>query len=60
VRNASESRVTLTIDGQWGHELAPGDWIELRRAERPLRVFRAPTPFFAILRQKLSWGERQG
>jgi NAD+ kinase len=60
VRNASESRVTLTIDGQWGHELAPGEWIELRRAERPLRVFKAPTPFFAILRQKLSWGERQG
>jgi NAD+ kinase len=60
VRNASGNPVTLTIDGQWGHELAADDWIEVRKAERPLRVFKSPTPFFAILRQKLSWGERQG
>jgi NAD+ kinase len=59
ISNVSESPVTLTIDGQWGHELAPGDRIEIRRADRPLRLFQSPTPFFAILRQKLSWGERQ-
>ena len=34
--------------------------IDVHKAERPLRMFRAPTPFFGILRQKLSWGERQG
>jgi NAD+ kinase len=60
VRNVSGSPVTLTIDGQWGHELASGDWIDVRKAERPLRLYRSPTPFFAIMRQKLSWGERQG
>jgi NAD+ kinase len=60
IKNVSEGAVTLTIDGQWGHDLENGDWIEVCRAGRPLRVFRSPTPFFAILRQKLSWGERQG
>jgi NAD+ kinase len=60
IRNVSGGPVTLTIDGQWGHELGDGDWIDVRKADRPLRVFRAPTPFFGILRQKLSWGTRQG
>lgn len=60
VKNVSGSPVTLTIDGQWGYALEPGDWIDVRRAERPLRLYKSPTPFFGILRQKLSWGERQG
>jgi NAD+ kinase len=60
IRNVSGGSVTLTIDGQWGRELAEGAWIDVRRADRPLRVFRSPTPFFGILRQKLSWGTRQG
>jgi NAD+ kinase len=59
VGNLSGSPVTLTVDGQWGRELAPGDIIEVRKTERPLRIFRAPSSFFSILRQKLSWGERQ-
>ena len=60
IRNVSGSSVTLTIDGQWGHEMPHGEWIDVHKAERPLRMFRSPTPFFGILRQKLSWGERQG
>ena len=60
IRNASDGPVTLTIDGQWGHELASGASIEVRRAAQPLRVFRSPRGFFGILREKLSWGERQG
>jgi NAD+ kinase len=60
IRNVSDSPVTLTIDGQWGRELEPSDAIEVRSADRPLRLYRSPTPFFGILRQKLSWGERQG
>jgi NAD+ kinase len=60
VTNVSGGAVTLTVDGQWGHEIPDGGWIDVRKAERPLRLFRSPTPFFAILRQKLSWGERQG
>ena len=59
IRNASDGPVTLTIDGQWGHELATGASIEVRRAAQPLRVFRSPRGFFGILREKLSWGERQ-
>ncbi|HMF42160.1 MAG TPA: NAD(+)/NADH kinase [Polyangia bacterium] len=59
IRNASDGPVTLTIDGQWGHELASGASIEVRRAARPLRVYRSPRGFFGILREKLSWGERQ-
>jgi NAD+ kinase len=60
IRNISGGPVTLTVDGQWGHELADRAWIDVRKADRPLRVFRSPTPFFGILRQKLSWGSRQG
>jgi NAD+ kinase len=59
VTNVSPSPVMLTLDGQWSRELGPGDAIEVRKAERPLRAFRASSPFFAILRQKLRWGERQ-
>jgi NAD+ kinase len=60
IRNVSGGPVTLTIDGQWGHELADGGWIDVRKADRPLRMFQSPTPFFGILRKKLSWGTRQG
>jgi NAD+ kinase len=59
VKNGSGGPVTLTIDGQWGHALPDGAWIDARKADQPLRMFQAPTPFFGILRQKLSWGERQ-
>ena len=60
IRNASDGPVTLTIDGQWGHELASGASIEVRRAAQPLRVYRSPRGFFGILREKFRWGERQG
>jgi NAD+ kinase len=59
IRNASDGPVTLTIDGQWGQELASGASIEVRRAAQPLRVYQSPRGFFGILREKLSWGERQ-
>jgi NAD+ kinase len=58
VTNVSATPVMLTLDGQWSRELPPGGAIEVRKAERPLRVFRSGSPFFAILRQKLRWGER--
>jgi NAD+ kinase len=60
VTNVSGNPVTLTLDGQWGHELQNGDSIVVQKTKRPLRIFRDSTSFFAILRQKLSWGERQG
>jgi len=58
IKNASVGDVTLTVDGQWGYELAPGASIEVCRAAQPLRLYRAPRGFFGILREKLSWGER--
>jgi NAD+ kinase len=49
--------VVLTVDGQWGENLAPGDRVEMERARRPLRLYRSPTTdFFEILRTKLHWG----
>jgi NAD+ kinase len=60
VTNVSGSPVSLTVDGQWSRELGPGDTIDVQKAERPLRTFRPPSAFFAILRKKLSWGERPG
>jgi NAD+ kinase len=59
IRNASGGPVTLTIDGQSSHELASDAWIDVRRADRPLRLFQAPRGFFGILREKLSWGSRR-
>jgi NAD+ kinase len=58
VTNVSAQEVTLTVDGRWSRDLAPGDSIEVRKTERPLRMFRSHTGFFAVLRGKLAWGER--
>lgn len=60
IRNASGGSLTLTIDGQWVHELAAEASIEVRRAPQPLRIYGSPRGFFGILREKLSWGHRQG
>jgi len=60
VANVSGDGVTLTIDGQWVRKLDNRDAIEIRKAERPLRMYRPAKSFFGVLRQKLSWGERPG
>ncbi|MGB8295496.1 MAG: NAD(+)/NADH kinase [Polyangia bacterium] len=59
VTNVSTDHAILTVDGLWSREVAPGDVVEVRKAPRPLRVFRPHSSFFSILRQKLSWGERK-
>ena len=59
IRNASGGPVTLTIDGHWTEELPADAGIDVRRAERPLRLYQAPRGFFGILREKLSWGSRR-
>lgn len=58
--NVSAHAVTMTVDGRWTRDLLPGDSVEVRKADRPLRAFRPQSNFFAVLRQKLSWGERSG
>jgi len=51
--------VNLSFDGQAGHALRAGDRLEVRRS--PNRVLLVSNPrldYFAVLRQKLHWGER--
>lgn len=48
----------VTLDGQSGSVLQPGDEIEVSRSAHPLVMFRSPKrTFFDILRTKLMWGE---
>jgi NAD+ kinase len=51
--------VHITFDGQAGFQLQPDDDIRICRAERVLRLIRPSTrSYFAVLREKLKWGER--
>lgn len=57
----SADKVSLTIDGQRGHEVGTGDVIRVGLSDCPLVLFRPTTrTFFDILKTKLMWGERQG
>ncbi|MCY4658253.1 MAG: NAD(+)/NADH kinase [Acidobacteria bacterium] len=48
-----------SFDGQFNVELVEGDVVVVERAPRPLRVVRAESRnYFAVLREKLKWGER--
>lgn len=49
----------LTLDGQVGHALQPGDRIELSRSDRTITLLQNPgLPFFRVLQQKLHWSTR--
>jgi NAD+ kinase len=51
--------VYLTLDGKAGHVLEPGDQVETQRSPNRVLLVRNPhLGYFAILRQKLRWGER--
>ncbi len=51
--------VQLTVDGQEGVPLEPGDVVEVRRSEHPVRLIVPPERNrFEVLRRKLRWGER--
>ena len=60
VRLASDLQdVYLTVDGQVGHALQKGDRIEVQKSSHRLLLVKNPQlDYFAILRQKLHWGER--
>jgi NAD+ kinase len=52
-----EEHIILTVDGQVGAMLAPGDRLVVRRAPLPLRLVRLEgQTFFSTLRRKLRWG----
>ena len=49
----------VSFDGQSGFELSGGDLVTVTRSPRPLQVVRAESrDYFAVLREKLKWGER--
>lgn len=49
----------VTIDGQTGFPIAAGQSVVIGRAERPLRLVRAPRRnYFEVLREKLKWNAR--
>lgn len=49
----------LTLDGQVGHHLLPGDQVKLSQAATRITLLQQPgLDFFALLQQKLHWGDR--
>jgi NAD+ kinase len=51
----------LTVDGQVGGALQPGDQVECRASTSEVLLIQNPDKtFFDVLRQKLKWGEREG
>lgn len=53
------SDLFLTLDGQSGFSLQTGDRLEVCRAANRVQLVKNPTvDYFAVLRQKLRWGER--
>jgi len=51
----------VTVDGQETHPLADGDLVVVRRAPFVTRlVVTGKRPFYALLRRKFRWGEREG
>lgn len=51
--------VRVTVDGQLGFALQPGDQIDVRRSPNPARIISVGGPdFYDKLQTKLRWGER--
>jgi len=56
--SGSAESVFLTLDGQRGIHLEPGDRVRITRAKELLRLIHPPKKsYFDILRNKLKWGE---
>lgn len=53
----SSEALMVTVDGQVGTDLVPGEKLVVRRAEHPVQIIRMPgTSFFERMRVKLGWG----
>jgi NAD+ kinase len=49
----------LTLDGQIGFRVLPGDQVSLRQAPGRITLLQQPgLDFFALLQEKLHWGDR--
>lgn len=50
--------VQVTVDGQVGFRISPGERISIFRSPHPILLVRPPgRSFFSVLRDKLSWGK---
>jgi NAD+ kinase len=59
--NDKSQDLYLTLDGQVGEVLKPGDRVEIRCAPHHLKLVKSPhRGYFEILRTKLGWGELGG
>ncbi|MCZ6571470.1 MAG: NAD(+)/NADH kinase [Deltaproteobacteria bacterium] len=59
VRLLPREEATLTLDGQVGMSLQPGDAVRVTRSARPVRFVTVPGhDLFETLRKKLGWGSR--
>ena len=59
IRLVSESEVFVTLDGQTGMRLEPGDRVQIKQSPNRVLLVRNPRiDYFGILRAKLKWGER--
>ena len=57
--SGSHAEAFASFDGQLSVALQEGDAIVVERSPRPLRLVRAESrDYFAVLREKLKWGER--
>lgn len=57
--SASEDPVYLTLDGQTGIQLGPGDRVGITKSANKVKLVRPPgKTYYEILRNKLRWGER--
>jgi NAD+ kinase len=53
--------VYLTLDGQVGQPMEPGDWVEVRHADHNVKLVISPhRGYFKILCNKLGWGRIGG
>lgn len=56
---AGDAGVYLTLDGQVGFELLPGDVVQAAASQQQLYLVRPQKKtYFSVLRDKLKWGER--
>jgi NAD+ kinase len=54
----SPEDLMLTLDGQVGSQLVPGDRVVVRKSQQPVRLVRLPGgSFHFLLRRKLKWGD---
>ncbi len=59
ILQTKQQEVFLTLDGQQGFVLEYGDTVEVKKSDEKILLVKSPyRHYFAVLREKLKWGER--